>query len=118
MAAWSVLYSGSATIGTTEYSLTLNSTSGVPATKTDKVTTSLVLDVNAVIAGDQFRVTLYDKCRSGDTQRVVANWYITGSQAEPIFMTPPIIIGEGWDFTIKKITGTDRAIASSVRAYS
>lgn len=118
MAAWTSLYSGSNSISTTEFSLTLNSTSGAPATKTDKVTASLVLDVNAIAAGDQFLITLYDKARSADTQRKVATWILTGAQAEPVFMTPPLIIGEGWDFTIKKLAGTDRTITSSIRAYS
>jgi hypothetical protein len=118
VAAWTVLYSGSNTVGTTELSVTLNSTSGVPAVKTDKVTAALVLDVSAVAAGDLFLVTLYDKARSGDTQQIVSRWYISGAQAEALFMTPPLMLGEGWDFTLKKISGTDRAIASSVRAYS
>lgn len=118
MAGWTSLYSGSNTIGTTELSITLNSTSGVPAAKTDKGTMSLFLDVNALVAGDQFVVTLYDKARSADTQRKVATWYLTGAQAEPIFVTPPMMIGEGWDFTLKKLAGTDRTITSEVRAYT
>jgi hypothetical protein len=118
MAAWTVLYSGSASIGTSEYSLTDHTTTSVPKAKTDKVTATLVMDLNALVAGDSFRVTLYDKSRSGDTQRVVSNWYIYGAQAEPIFMTPPLMIGEGWDLTIKKLGGTDRTIPSEIRAYS
>jgi hypothetical protein len=118
MAAWTALYSGSASIGTSEYSLTLNSTSGVPAAKTDKGTITLALDLNAVAAGDQFEVTLYEKCRSADTQRKAAKWIVTGAQAEPIFMSPPLMLGEGWDFTIKKLAGTDRTITSEIRAYS
>lgn len=118
MAAWTALYSGSNTISTTELSLTLNSTTGVPAVKTDKGTLCLVLDLNAVAAGDQFVITLYDKCRSADTQRKSATWVISGAQAEPIFMTPPLMIGEGWDITIKKLAGTDRTITSEIRAYS
>lgn len=118
MAAWTVLYSGSNSISGTEFSITLNSTSGAPAAKTDKGTISLVLDVNAMLAGDQFEVKLYDKCRSGDTQRLIDHWVLTGAQAWPLFITPPLMLGEGWDFTVKKLTGTDRTIVSSVRAYT
>lgn len=118
MAGWTVLYSGSNSISTAEVSMTLNSTSGAPASKTDKGTMSCVLDVNAIVAGDKYELRLYDKCRSGDTQRQVAKWIIQGAQAEPIFMTPPLMIGEGWDFTLKKLLGTDRTIASSIRAYT
>lgn len=118
MAAWTALYSGSNSVSTSELSLTLNSTTGVPAAKTDKGTISLVLDLNALAAGDQFEVKLYEKCRSSDTQRLVDHWVVTGAQAYPIFATPPLLLGEGWDFTIKKITGTDRTITSEVRGYT
>ena len=118
MAAWTALYSGSNTVSTTETSLTLNSTIGVPAAKTDKATVTLVIDVSAVAAGDQFEIRCYDKCRAGDTQRLVGKWIVTGTQAEPLFMTPPLMLGEGWDFTAKKLAGTDRALVSSLRAYS
>lgn len=118
MAAWTVLYSGSNSITTTELSVTLNSTVGVPAVQTDKVTACVVLDVSDVAAGDIFVLALYDKARSGDTQRKVSQWYISGAQQEALFMTPPLMLGEGWDFTLKKISGTDRTIISSVRAYS
>jgi hypothetical protein len=118
MAGWTALYSGSNTISTTEFSLTLNSTSGVPAAKTDKGTMSLTLDVSAVVAGDKFEVKLYDKCRSADTQRQSSKWIIQDAQSEPVWMTPPLMIGEGWDFTIKRLAGTDRVITSSVRAYT
>lgn len=119
MAAWTDLYTAAGTsISTTEYSITLASTSGAPASKTDKVTAALVMDVSAVVAGDTFEVKLYDKCQSGGTQRLCARWIISGGQAEPIFMTPPLILGQGWDFTIKKLAGTDRTIPAAVRAYS
>lgn len=119
MAAWTSLYTAAGTsISTTEYSVTLASTSGAPAAKTDKVTAQLVLDLSALAAGDQFEVKLYDKCRSSDTQRVVSKWIVTGAQAELIFMTPALMLGEGWDYTIKKLAGTDRTIPAAVRAYS
>jgi hypothetical protein len=118
MAAWTALYSGSNSVSSSELSLTLNSTAGVPAAKTDKGTITLVCDVSAMLAGDQFEIKLYDKARSADTQRLVDHWVLTGAQAYPLFVTPPFMLGEGWDFTIKKITGTDRTITSEIRAYS
>jgi hypothetical protein len=118
VAAWTVLYSGSNSISTTEFSLTLNSTTGAPASKTDKGTVQLVLDVSAMIAGDQYELKLYDKARSGDTQRLASRWTMTGAQAEPLFMTPALMLGEGWDFTLKRLAGSDRTIQSSIRSYA
>lgn len=118
MAAWTALYTAAGTtIGATEYSISLASTSGAPASKTDKVSACCSLDLNALAIGDVFKLTLYDKCRSGDTQRVVESWYV-GVNNGPNFITPPFMIGEGWDFTLKKISGTDRTIPASIRAYS
>jgi hypothetical protein len=119
MAGWTALYTAAGTsISTAEYSATLASTSGAPASKTDKGTICLVADVSALLAGDQFEIKLYDKARSGDTQRLVDHWVVTGAQAYPLFVTPPFMLGEGWDFTLKKITGTDRTIPCEVRAYT
>lgn len=117
MADWSVLYSGSASISTTEYSLTLSSTVGVPAAKTDKKTVMLVLDLGNLVAGDQYELKLYDKCRSGDTQRRVSTWTFTGAQSEANSFLPALMIGEGWDYTLKRLAGSDRTIGWEMRAY-
>lgn len=116
MAAWTTLYSGSATIGTTEYSLSLSSTTGAPASKTDNGSIWCFVDLTNLAAGDQFELRCYEKCRSGDTQRLFEAWlFTTGSKS--LEATPPLPLANGWDFTLKKIAGTDRAIAYSLRAY-
>lgn len=117
MADWSILYSGSTSISTTEYSLTLSSTSGVPASKTDKATIQAVIDLNAMVAGDQYEIKVYDKCRSGDTQRLLWKSIPTGLQAEGLLMLPALMLGEGWDITVKRLAGSDRTIGWSIRAY-
>lgn len=117
MSAWTALYPQSATsISTTEISLT-NATSTI-ATKTDKVTAQVFLDLSALIAGDEFKLKFYDKVLSGGTQRLVEQWTFAGAQARPNFVTPALMIGEGWDFTLTKVTGTDRSISWEIRAYS
>lgn len=118
MAAWGVLYSGSAAISTTEYSLTLSSTSGAPAAKTEKVTAQLFLDLANMVAGDQYELKLYDKCRAGDTQRLIERWVFTGAQQGTLTPLPSLMLGEGWDFTVKRLAGSDRTIGWSIRGYS
>jgi hypothetical protein len=116
MSAWTSLYSGTEAVTTTEWSLTTDTSS--IAAKTDKVTAQLFLDLNALAAGDEFRLKLYDKARSGDTQRVVEQWSFAGAQARPIWVSPALMIGQGWDFTLVKVAGTDRTITWEIRAYS
>ena len=68
------------------------------------------IDLNAVAAGDVFRFSVYEKCRTGDTQRLVYTAEFAGAQATPVWAGPSLVLGVGWDMTLKKISGTDRAI--------
>jgi hypothetical protein len=101
----------SPTIGATEYSLAAASTS-LP-TKTDIGFYALTLDLNALAAGDEFLLQLYEMGVSAGTKRLLEQWSIVGPPGEPVstFGSPSDVpLGNGWDWTIKKIAGTDRAI--------
>lgn len=102
-----------ATIGATEYSLPSGSTTRVA--QTDDCVLEAWLDVNALAAGDEYLVRLYEKVRGAGTQREVAAWTIRGPAPEPIWRMPPAIVGNGWDVTVQKIAGTDRSIEWSLR---
>lgn len=107
----------SATIGTTEYSLPANANyaSGSPQTTSGCV--QLVLDVANMVAGDEYELRQYEKARTADTQRLAEVWSLTGAQAKPLMTTPAVTLARGWDYTLKKITGTDRAFSWSVRRW-
>jgi hypothetical protein len=103
-------YTGSATIGATEWSLSSNS-SGPGVVDVSGVYQAFI-DCNAVSGSDVFRYRIYEKCRTGDTQRCAYSYDISGTQAlAPILAAPSLVLGIGWDMTIQKIQGTDRAIA-------
>jgi hypothetical protein len=98
------LYSGSASISTTEYSCTANTT-GISAVTTDGVFQPF-LDLSDMIAGDQLQIRIYEKCRSVDTQRTIYEAYLTGPQADPLWVGPSLILMHGWDVTLDAISGT------------
>ena len=98
------LYSGTKAVDTTEWSCTTD-TAGPDADTTDGIY-QLFLDVNDMVAGDILQVRLYETCRSGDTQRLVKEWVLTGAQAEPIFVTESFILLHGWEFTLDALAGT------------
>jgi hypothetical protein len=102
-------FTGSETVGTAEHSLT-SDTSGPDADSTAGVFQAF-LDLNAVAAGDEFEFKVYEKVRTGDTQRVVGSARFSGAQGAPVWVSPSLILGIGWDMTLKKIAGTDRAVA-------
>ncbi len=101
-------YTGTETVGTTEHSMTTD-TSG-PDTDTNAGVYQAFLDLNALATGDEFEFKVYEKVRTGDTQRAVFSCRFAHAQSTPVWASPSLILGVGWDMTLKKISGTDRAI--------
>jgi hypothetical protein len=108
-------FEDSATIGTSEYSLPADTATGVPTSQTDDGVYQVFLDLNALAAGDQFRVRVYEKVQAAGAQRVIYSAHFSGAQGTPIVALPSLILLHGWDVTVTKIAGTDRAIAWSIR---
>lgn len=114
--AISGLYQNSPTVGTAEYSCINNSTSGLAASTTACMA-QIFLDLNALAAGDSFQVAVYEKVNGG-TQRLAEKWTFTGVQGKPIWASPGILLREGWDYSLKKLAGTDRSIPFEIRGAS
>lgn len=99
------------TSGTTEH--TLNTTT--PET-TDGIF-QLVLDLSDMIAGDALEVRIKEKARSADTQRLAYLDTLAGVQSEPLWVSPSMILLNGWDMTVKATAGTI-TIPWSIRSVS
>jgi hypothetical protein len=87
----------------------------VIATQTDDGIYQLVLECNNMAAGDVFDVQILEKPQAAGTQRRVQTWRLTGAQSDPLFVSPAVILMHGWDFTLIKISGTDRSFTWSIR---
>ncbi len=115
MTAWTEAYSGSATIGTTQFSLPNNSTTLTPITA--KATYQVFLDTAAIVAGDQYEIRILEKVQSSGTQRRLMSAILTGGTADE-WASPALMLGNGWDVTVQKLAGTDRTLEWSIRAYA
>ena len=80
-------------------------TSGPDVDTTDGVF-QIFLDLSDMVAGDELQIRIYEKVRSGDTQRIVAQWSVFGAQADPIWVSLALILMHGWDATLDAIAGT------------
>lgn len=105
-------YANSASISTTEYSLPANSTT--LATNTTDGVYQLLLDLNAMAAGDSYTIKMYEKVQSSGTKRVCYTAVVEGAQSE-IWVSPSIILMNGWDMTMQRTAGSDRTIEWSIR---
>jgi hypothetical protein len=101
-------FTGTETVGATEHSMTTD-TAGPDADTTRGVFQAFI-DLNALAAGDEYEFKAYEKVRTGDTQRLVYAVSFRNAQATPVWASPTLILGIGWDMTLKKIAGSDRAL--------
>lgn len=101
----------SASISTTEYSLPNNSTT--LTAQTDDCILQVWIDFDAMVAGDEYRIRLYEKINGG-TARTVIDTRVAGDQGTP-WVCPTLIVGDGWDVTVTRTAGSDRTIAWSLR---
>jgi hypothetical protein len=98
------LYTGTEDVSSTEWSMTTD-TSGPDADTTDGVFQAFI-DVSDIANGEVLQIRLYEKARSGDTQRLAEEWILTDAQSRPLFVTPAFILLHGWDMTLKALAGT------------
>lgn len=108
-------YSGTETVSTTEWSLTTD-TAG-PDVDTTAGTYQCLLELNNLADGDQFEFRIYEKVLSSSTQRIIMRQLFVNAQGtnDAIWVSPPIMLMHGWDMTLLKTVGTDRAISWSIR---
>jgi hypothetical protein len=101
-------YTGTEDVSTTEWSLTTD-TAG-PDADTNAGIYQAFLDLNALASGDVYEFKVYEKVRTGDTQREVYSATFANTQATPVWVSPTLVLGVGWDMTIRKLTGTVRTV--------
>jgi hypothetical protein len=101
-------FTGTESVSTTEHSLTTD-TAG-PDTDTTSGIFQAFVDLNALAAGDVFEFKAYETVRTGDTQRLIYSARFAHAQSTPVWASPTLILGVGWDMTLKKLSGTDRTV--------
>jgi hypothetical protein len=102
------------TVGASELSLVSGTTTLQEIT--DDGMYQVWIDAGNMAKGDEYRVRLYEKVEgTGGTKKVYASFPLMGVQSEN-FLTPAgFVLMHGWDATIQKIAGTDRAFDASIR---
>jgi hypothetical protein len=97
---------GTKAVDTTEWSLATDTSYDTGDAQTTDGVYQAFLDVSDMIAGDQLQIRIYEKVRSGDTQRIVYQAVLTGAQSEPIWVSPSLVLLHGWDISCDALAGT------------
>lgn len=98
--------SGTEAVSTTEHSLATDTSYDTGDAQTSDGVLQAWLDLSDMVAGDQLQIRVYEKVRSGDTQRIAYEAILSGAQAQPIFVTPALTVMHGWDVTCDALAGT------------
>lgn len=97
-------YANTQAIDTTEWSLTGDDNT-IDAITADGVY-QVFLDVSDMVTGDELQIRIYEKVQAADTQRVVYQSNLVGPQSPPIWVSPSLVLMNGWDVTLDQIAGT------------
>ena len=106
---------GTRTTGTPPEGADVVLNSSTPETTTAIV--QLLLDINALAAGDTLEVAMKEKVISGGTQRIIHRFTIVNSSGadDAVWVSPAVFLKNGWDMTLKQTAGSSRAIPWSIR---
>lgn len=100
------LITGTEAVSTTEWSLATDTSYDTADAQTTDGVFQVWLDLSDMIAGDQLQIRIYEKVRSGDTQRVAHEAILSGAQSQPIWVSPSLVMLHGWDVTCDALAGT------------
>lgn len=101
-----------ATISTTETSLRTGGTTLGADTTIGYYQVSI--EIESINNADVYKMILYEKASQAATQRVLESWLFSGVPGKPAIITPSFPLGNGWEWTIKKVSGTDRTVRATL----
>lgn len=65
----------------------------------------LFIDFSFITDSQSYRLRTYEKILSSSNQRVVHEVIISGVQTAPVYVTPALLLMNGWTYTIQQLTG-------------
>jgi hypothetical protein len=94
---------------------TISTEHNLVANATDDGIYQVFIDCDAMVAGDITEFAIKEKARSADTQRIVFKASLSGAQAEPLWVSPSLVLLHDWTVSLRQTAGTGRAYPWSVR---
>jgi hypothetical protein len=74
-----------------------------------------MVDVSALTSTDNLTIKIKEKVISGGIQAIVLLENLLGVQATPVWVSPSMILLNGWDMSITQSQGTARSFPFSIR---
>lgn len=108
-------FAGSKLVDSTEWSAPRNASYSSASPQTGDGVYQVFLDLNDMVAGDELQIIIYEKIQGSGTQRVVYQSNVFGVQSPPVWISPSLMLVNGWDISFKTIAGTSITVEWSIR---
>jgi len=99
-------FASSQAVDTTEWSCCTDTSYDTGDLQTADGVYQVFLDVSDMTAGDILQIRVYEKVQAAGTARTVFESVLKNAQAEPIWVSPSLILLHGWDVTLDALAGT------------
>lgn len=99
------------TVGASELSITNGDTT--LQTKAEAGIYQLFVDLTNMAKGDEYAIRVYEKTKT--TKRQLYKQVVTDASSIANWVSPVLCLINGWEMTLQKISGTDRAFSASIR---
>lgn len=117
--AISEAFAGTQDVDGTEWSMPRDASFDSAQPQTADGVYQAFIDLSTMATGDEYQIRIYEKAQAGDTQRVVYQSNLVGPQSPPMWVSPSLVLINGFDFTLKRIAGaTARTITWSIRSIA
>lgn len=96
-------FAASGLIANTEWSLTSN-TAGPDYNNNANISGvyQVFINTSGILNGDEYRIRLYERATNvtGDLSLPTYESYLIGPQSPPIWVSPALVLGNRWEFTL------------------
>ena len=90
----------------TEWSCPRDAAYDIAQNQTTDGVYQVFLDVSDMVATDELQIRIYEKVQAADTQRIVYQCNLVGPQSPPIWVSPSLVLINGWDVSLNQMAGT------------
>lgn len=99
-------FAGTEAVSTTEWSLPRDASYSSASPQTDDGVYQCWLDLSDMVSADDLQIRVYEKVQSSDTQRIAYEARLAGPQTPANWVSVPLTLMHGWDWTLDAIAGT------------
>jgi|WetSurSiteA1Bulk_404760.scaffolds.fasta_scaffold81555_2 hypothetical protein len=78
----------------------------------------VVMDLTNMAVGDIVEIQLLEKVLSTGNQKVVFQAIFYDVQADPVFISPSLLLMHGWAFGVRQTAGSSRSLDWSIRGVT